>query len=301
MERRTIAGRYELIEQIGDSSWRATDTELGREVLIRLRPGDVAATLAHPNIVHLFDQGEDDGERYAVLEYLPGGSLEQRLAAGPLTEAEANAVATDVDAALAYAHEQGVTHGSLRPANVLFDIEGRAKLTSFTGAGTPEDDRRALATLLEVVGANAIAVPEADVTEVMPAPPAATSRRRLALAAIVALVLVTAGVAAAFLATSGDSSSDSATTSLSVPAPTESTAPTTQEPASSAPTTTAEPTTQATTTEPTTTEATTTAPRPTTSAPPPATTTAPPTTEPPPPTTEPPPATTEEPPPTTTG
>ena len=72
MERRTIAGRYELIEQIGDSSWRATDTELGREVLIRSPAGDIAAaTLAHPNIVRVFDQGEDDGQPYAVLEHLP--------------------------------------------------------------------------------------------------------------------------------------------------------------------------------------------------------------------------------------
>jgi serine/threonine protein kinase len=302
MARRTLAGRYELIEQIGDSTWRAADTELGRDVLVRLRAGEVATTLAHPNIVRVFDQGEEDGEPYAVLEYLPGGSLEQRLVAGPLTDVEANSVAADVGTALAYAHAQGITHGSLGPASVLFDAEGRAKLTGFTGAGTTADDTRALAALLELVGADAIAVPAAEVTEVMraQAPPAATSRRRLALAAVGVLVLLAAGVAAALIATSGGSSPKAATSSLSVPVPTVSPAPTTQEePPASTATTTAE-TTQATT-APTTRPATTTAPPPTTSTPPPATTAPPPTTEPPPPTTEPPPTTTEVPPPTTTG
>jgi serine/threonine-protein kinase len=165
MNLRTIGGRYELVEQIGDSSWRAVDTELGREVLVRLPAGEIAtATLAHPNIVRLFDQGEEEGEPYAVLEYLLGGSLEQRLASGPLSGAEARGVAADVEAALAYAHAQGVMHGSLGPANVLLDAEGRAKVAGFTGDAEPEDDMRALGALLQVLGANAIGGPEADVT-----------------------------------------------------------------------------------------------------------------------------------------
>ena len=54
-----------------------------REVLVKLPAGDLgAALLGHPSIVRVFDQGEDNGAPYAVLEYLPGGSLEQRLAAG---------------------------------------------------------------------------------------------------------------------------------------------------------------------------------------------------------------------------
>jgi len=79
---RTIGSRYELLEQLGDSSWRAVDKELGRDVLVRLPATRVVgATLVHPNVVQVFDQGEADGEPYAVLEFLPGGSLEQRLAA----------------------------------------------------------------------------------------------------------------------------------------------------------------------------------------------------------------------------
>jgi serine/threonine protein kinase len=309
MEQRTIAGRYALIEQIGDSSWRATDTELEREVLVRLPAGEVGpTTLAHPNIVRVFDQGEEDGERYAVLEYLPGGSLDQRLAAGPLSEAEARGVAADVEAALAYAHAQGVTHGSLGPASVLLDAEGRAKVVGFTGGAEPEGDLLAFAALLQILGVNTLAGPEPDVTQVLQAPPAAASRRPLVLAPVAVLALLAAGVAAAFLATSGGSNPDGATPSLSLQVPTGSTGSTgatTQEPADSQPATTAETTTEETTTASTSGPTTTTAPA-TTSAPPPATTAPPPTTEPPPPpppptTTEPPPPPTTEPPPPSTG
>ena len=79
MGERRIAGRYELLEQLGTSSWRAMDTDLEREVLVRVPGRDVsAARLTHHGIVPLFDQGEEDGVPYAVYEYLAGGSLERR-------------------------------------------------------------------------------------------------------------------------------------------------------------------------------------------------------------------------------
>ena len=174
MRTRRIAGRYELLEQLGSSTWRAADTELQRDVLVQVPARDVAvARLTHPGIVHLFDQGVEDGEPYAVFEYLPGGSLEQRLAAGSLTEAQVERVAADVSSAVAYAHAEGVTHGSLGPAAVLLDGEGRAKLIGFTGGATPEDDERALAALLQTLGAAATTAGD-DVTVVLP-PPASCS------------------------------------------------------------------------------------------------------------------------------
>ena len=181
MRTRRIAGRYELLEQLGSSTWRAADTELQRDVLVRVPPRDPAvARLTHPGIVHLFDQGVEDGEPYAVFEYLPGGSLEQRLAAGSLTEAQVERVAADVSSAVAYAHAEGVTHGSLGPAAVLLDGEGRAKLIGFTGGATLEDDERALAALLQNLGAAATTAGE-DVTVVLPPStpvPATASGRR---------------------------------------------------------------------------------------------------------------------------
>ncbi len=67
-----------------------------------------------------------------VLEYLPGGSLEERLAAGrPLPDADARRIATEIAAGLAHAHAHGVVHRDLKPANVLFDAGGRAKIADF--------------------------------------------------------------------------------------------------------------------------------------------------------------------------
>jgi eukaryotic-like serine/threonine-protein kinase len=329
-----IAGRFELLEPLGGSSWRATDTELERDVLVRL--GKVGSTdvtpLSHPSIARVFDQGEADGEQYVVREYLPGGSLAER-GASSLSEREAHTAARDVAAALAYAHEQGVAHGALSEANVLLDAEGRAKVADFAGVGEPPDDVRAFGAILQTLATVAPAlapvaaaalggeldstglvarledlvapVPaELEPTTLVVRPPrtSAPPARRRSVVAAIALVaaLLVAGIGAAFLATAGDSETNEPTTKAPAASmPTESTV---SEPDTPPPATTAD-TTEATTTG-TTTARTTTAP--TTTAPPPATTTAPPptteppsTTEPPPETTEPPPDTTE-PPPTTT-
>jgi eukaryotic-like serine/threonine-protein kinase len=293
---RRIAGRYELVEQLGTSSWRALDTDLERDVLVRMPGRDVsAARLTHQGIVPLFDQGEEGGVPYAVYEFLAGGSLERRLAAGPLSGTEVDRVAAAVTAALAYAHEQGVTHGSIGPASVMLSADGDAKLTGFTGTGTPSEDDRALAALLETLGASAAAAPdEADVTAVLPPGPR-PGRRRIVLA-LAALALVSAGIGAALLATSGESKPADSTTE---PASVATSPGSTEEPVIVPPATTAEKTTTGTTTAPApattappTTALPTTAPAPATE---PAPTTEPPATEPAP-TTEPPPETTEPPP-----
>lgn len=264
------------------------DTELRRQVLVRLGPaGETAsAVLSHPSIARVFDQGEDDGERYTVLEFLPGGTLEARLP--ELGESEAQAVAADVAAALEYAHAQGVVHGSLSLRNVLLDGEGRAKVAGFGGSGTPEEDRRALESILASLAQVAPAAAE-DQTAVIAPPPRTAGRRTGVLVAAAAITLLVAGVSAAFLAT-GDST-EPPTGSLSVPVPSQTTAEETEAPPPQ-PTDTSETTTKATTTtEPEPTTAPTTAPPPATTSPPP----------PPPPTTvELPPTTTEELPPVTT-
>ena len=319
MEQRVIAGRYALEEPLGEGSWRATDTELGREVVVRVgAEADVAAaTLAHPNIARIFDQGEADGERFVVLEHLPGGSLAER---GLLTEESAR----DVAAALAYAHGQGVGHGSLSAETIRFDEEGRAKVVDFGATGGPEDDVRAFGALLAEAGLEAAAaaalagdlagaaaalrpaaptpVPDPEpATQILP--PAAPARRRSPVLALVVLAaLLAAGIGAALLATAGDSSSaDERTGSLSVPVPTGSSSEETVAPPP-APATTEETTTEEKTTSgQTTTTAPPPPPPPTTAPPPPTTAPPPPTEEPPPPTEEPPPPTEATPPPTDPG
>ena len=152
-----VGGRYRLEERLGAGGmsevWAAEDTELGRRVAIKLlgRDADAArfnrearavAALAHPNICQLYDFGEEGGRPFMVLEYLGGGTLEDRLVAGePYPDAETRRIAGELAGALAHAHSRGLVHRDLKPANVLFDDEGRAKIADFgiarlSGAGT---------------------------------------------------------------------------------------------------------------------------------------------------------------------
>ena len=124
------------------SVWLAEDEELGRRVAVKTlapsadrsrfeREARAAAALSHPNICSVYDYGEADGKPFMVLEYLPNGSLEERLKACPLEDDETVRIATELAAGLAHAHDRGVVHRDLKPANVLFDGEGRAKIADF--------------------------------------------------------------------------------------------------------------------------------------------------------------------------
>jgi hypothetical protein len=146
MAEEMIAGRYRLLEPLGrgamSSVWLAQDEELGRRVAVKMlgpsadrarfeREARAVAALSHPNIGALYDYGEADGRPYMVLEYLPNGSLEDRLAKGPLSDDETLRIATEMAAGLAHAHDRGLVHRDLKPANVLFDAEQRAKIADF--------------------------------------------------------------------------------------------------------------------------------------------------------------------------
>src|SRR6184192_1204697 len=118
-----VAGRYRLQRRLSKTAmadvWLADDGVLERRVVVKLlardadlprfeREARAAATLAHPNIVQLFDYGEDDGRPYMVLEFLAGGTLAERLPEGAaLPDEETRRIATDVAAGLAHAHESG--------------------------------------------------------------------------------------------------------------------------------------------------------------------------------------------------
>src|SRR4051794_5888596 len=147
MPETVIAGRYRLVDLLGRGGmsevWSAEDQELGRRVAIKLlapnadtlrfeREARAFASLGHPNVTQLYDYGEEKDRPYMVLEYLSGGTLEDRLGSGkPLPDDETFAIAAGVAAGLAHAHGRGVVHRDLKPANVLFDEEGRPKIADF--------------------------------------------------------------------------------------------------------------------------------------------------------------------------
>jgi hypothetical protein len=94
--------------------------------------------LTHPNIARTYNIFRDGDTYYLAMEYLPGGSLTDRLRRGPLPLAEAMRIMEDLCAALGYAHEQGVVHCDIKPANVLFDAQGAAHLADFGVAHVSE-------------------------------------------------------------------------------------------------------------------------------------------------------------------
>src|SRR5437763_4317823 len=147
---RTLGGRYTLIERIDAGGagevWRARDERLGRDVAVKIlgehadeafreRFADEArraAAVSHPNVVTVFDEGRDGTDSFMVMEYVRGKTLRDVVAErGPLPVHETARIVAQVAAALDAAHEAGVIHCDVKPANVILDEHGTAKLTDF--------------------------------------------------------------------------------------------------------------------------------------------------------------------------
>ena len=91
-----------------------------------------AASLSHPNIVSIYDQGRsEDGEYYIAMEYVPGGTLKERLLREGVLESAAVRITLQIAEALSEAHEQGVIHRDIKPQNVLLTHKGAVKVTDF--------------------------------------------------------------------------------------------------------------------------------------------------------------------------
>jgi predicted Ser/Thr protein kinase len=147
---RVLAGRYRLLERIDAGGagevWRARDERLGRDVAVKILGASAdeafrerfadearrAASVVHPNVVTVFDEGRDAGESFMVMEYVRGRNLRDVVSdRGPLPAHEAARLVSQVAAALDAAHEAGVIHCDVKPANVIVDDNGTAKLTDF--------------------------------------------------------------------------------------------------------------------------------------------------------------------------
>ena len=149
---RVIGGRYRLLAVVGAGAsaqvFAADDTRLGRRVAVKLLhpalAGDatflrkfqaearLAASLNHRNVLHVYDWGDENGIPYLVLEYLGGGSLRSLLDTGRLlSPQQATAIGAEAAHGLAYAHRRGLVHRDVKPANLLFDDDGRLLVADF--------------------------------------------------------------------------------------------------------------------------------------------------------------------------
>jgi serine/threonine protein kinase len=156
--------------------YRAYDPRTQREVALKvlaaagtsaagrkrfLREGEALAKLSHPNVVRIFEVGEEHGRLYTVLELSSDSeTLEQRLArGGPLASAEAASTLRDVAQGLQRAHESGVLHRDVKPGNVLLSA-GRALLIDFGLAGLTELEHSRLTQTGQLMGTVGYCAPE---------------------------------------------------------------------------------------------------------------------------------------------
>jgi eukaryotic-like serine/threonine-protein kinase len=158
---RLLAERYELSQQVATggmtSVWRGHDRVLGRDVVVKVLHPELAADpsfrarfheeavnaarLTHPNIVALYDTGEQGDVAYIVMELVNGPTLREALGRhGPLPPSRAARLSMEVAAALDYAHQAGVCHGSLKPGNILLADDGTVKVADFSIARAASDD-----------------------------------------------------------------------------------------------------------------------------------------------------------------
>jgi Tol biopolymer transport system component len=147
----TRLGPYEIVSAIGAGGmgevYRARDPRLKRDVAIKVLPTSfssdpqrlhrfeqeaiAAGALNHPNILAVYDIGQQDGSPYIVSELLDGATLRERLRSGPLPIRKAVDYAQQIASGLAAAHDKGIVHRDLKPENIFVTNDGRVKILDF--------------------------------------------------------------------------------------------------------------------------------------------------------------------------
>lgn len=147
-----IANRYEVVSHIGQGGmadvFLAVDTILNRQVAVKIlradlstdavsilrfeREAQAAASLAHPNIVEIYDVGDYKGHHYIVMEYVAGKTLKQVIRSrGPLVNEEAVDIMKQLCSAVAEAHHRGIIHRDIKPQNIIIKADGSLKILDF--------------------------------------------------------------------------------------------------------------------------------------------------------------------------
>jgi WD40 repeat protein/tRNA A-37 threonylcarbamoyl transferase component Bud32 len=144
-------GEYELLEEIARGGmgvvYKARQKSLGRIVALKLilsgqfaskqevlrfrGEAEAAANLRHPNIVAIYETGEQQGQHYFSMEYVPGRNLAEIVRDGPLPAQRAARYSQVIARAIHHAHQQGTLHRDLKPSNVLIDADDQPRVTDF--------------------------------------------------------------------------------------------------------------------------------------------------------------------------
>src|ERR1044071_5982285 len=168
-------GSFKILQKIGAGGqgtvYKATDTKLGRTVVVKVLPADLtaketnlkrfdrearlASSLDHPNICTIFDLGEQDGLHYIAMQWVEGRNVRQLVNGRPLELESALRIAIQVTDALAAAHARGIIHRDVKSGNVMVTDAGQVKVLDF-----------GLAKLLDENEAHASGIHRTELTEV---------------------------------------------------------------------------------------------------------------------------------------
>src|SRR3981189_96806 len=151
---------YRITEKLGMGGqgevYKATDTKLGRAVVIKVLPPELtvkeanlkrferearlASALDHPNISTIFDLNEINGIHFIAMQYIDGRNVRELVNGRPLELQSALSIAIQVTDALAVAHAQGIIHRDIKAGNVMVNAKGQAKVLDFGLAKLLDDD-----------------------------------------------------------------------------------------------------------------------------------------------------------------
>lgn len=144
-------GRYRVLKELGKGAmgivYKAFDPQIDREVALKilrkdrltddeftqrfLKEAKAIGRLSHPNIVTVYDVGQDHGTIYIAMEFLEGRPLDEAIKEDKLKITDIGSIGAQIAEALNYAHQKGVIHRDIKPANIILNSDGRIKITDF--------------------------------------------------------------------------------------------------------------------------------------------------------------------------